>query len=72
MWLMILPLEHCPTGGVFIVAKLKQKQTKSNPNDSHLGTLPVGQNVVNDSPFGALSHCRRVYCSQIKTKTNKI
>ena len=27
MWLMILRGEHCPTGGVFIVAKLKQIQT---------------------------------------------
>ena len=72
MWLMILPLEHCTTGGVFIVAKLKQKQTKSNPNDSHLRTLSEGQNMVNDSPLGALSHWWRVYCSQIKTNTNKI
>ena len=54
MWLMILPLEHCPTAGVFIVAKLKQKQTKSNPNDSHLGTLSVGQNVVMILPW---EHC---------------
>ena len=55
MWLMILPLEHCPTGGVFIVANLKQIQAKSKNNDSHLGT------VVNDSPLGAFSHWRRVY-----------
>ena len=68
MWLMILHWEHCPTGGVFMVAKLKQIQTKSKPNDSHLGTLSVGQNVVNDSPLGALSHRRRVYGSQIKQK----
>ena len=72
MRLMILPWEHCPTGGVFIVAKLKQKQPKSNPNDSHLGTLSVGQNVVKDSPLGALPHRRRVYGSQIKINTNKI
>ena len=72
MWLMIPPWEHCPTGGVFIVAKLKQIQTKFYPNDYHLRTLSVGQNVVNDSPIGGLSHWRRVYCSQIKTKTNKI
>ena len=71
MWSMILPWEHCPTGGVFIVAKLKQIQTKLNPNDSDLGSLSVGQNVVNDSPLGALSHGRRVYGSQIKTNTNK-
>ena len=31
-----------------MVAKLKQIQAKSNPNDSHLGVLSVGQNVVND------------------------
>ena len=72
MWLMILPWEHCPTGGVFMVTKLKQIKTKSNPYDSHLGTLSVGQNMVNDSPFGALPHRRRVYGSQIKTNTNKI
>ena len=72
MWLMILPWEHCLTGGVFIVAKLKQIQTKANPNDSHLGYLSVGQNVVNDSPLGALSHGRRAYGSQIKTNTSKI
>ena len=30
---MILPWEHCPIGGVFMVAKLKQIQAKSNPND---------------------------------------
>ena len=72
MWLMILPWEHCPTGGMFMVAKLKQIQAKSNPNDSHLRILSVGQNVVNDSRLGALSNGRRVYCSQIKTNTNKI
>ena len=72
MWLMILPWEHCPTGGVFMVAKLKQIQTKSNPNDSHLRTLSVGQNVVNDSPLGALSRWRYAHSSQINTNTNKI
>ena len=55
-----------------MVAKLKQKQAKSNPNDSNLGTLSVGQNVVNDSPLGALSQGRRVYGSQIKANTSKI
>ena len=60
---MILPWEYYLTGGAFIVAKLKQIQTKSNPNDSHLGSLSVGQNVVNDSPLGALSQGRRVYGS---------
>ena len=69
---MILPWEHCPTGGVFIVSKLKEIQTQSKPYDSHLGTLSVGQNEVNDSPLGALSHWGCVYCSQIKTNTNKI
>ena len=43
IWLKILHWEHCPTGGVFIEAKLKQIQTKSNPNDSHLRTLSVGR-----------------------------
>ena len=71
MWLMIPPWEHFLTGGVFIVAKLKQIQTRSNPDDSHLRTLSVGQNVVNDSPLGALSHWGRVYCSQVKTNTKQ-
>ena len=53
MWLMILPWEHFPTGGVFIVAKLNQIQTKTNPNDSHLVALSVGQNMVKDSRLEA-------------------
>ena len=53
-------------------SQIKTKTSKSNPNDSHLGTLSVGQNVVNDSPLGALSHWRRVSGSQIKTNTSKI
>ena len=67
---MILPWAYCPTGGVFIVAKLKQIHTKSNPNDSHLGTLSVGQNMVNDS------HCLTggvfiiAKLKQIQTKSN--
>ena len=55
-----------------MVAELKQIQAKSNPNDSHLGTLSVGQNMVNDSQLGALSQWRRVYGSRIKTNTSKI
>ena len=73
MWLMILTWELCPTGGVFIVAKLKQIQTKSNPNGSHLGVLSVGQNVVDDSPLGALSHWGVFMVAklkQIQTKSN--
>ena len=73
IWLIILPWEHCPTGSVFIVAKFKQIQTKSNPNDSHLRTLSVGQNVVNDSPLGALSHWGVFIVAklkQIQTKSN--
>ena len=46
MWLMIHPWDHCPTGGVFMVAKLKQIHSKSSPYDSHLGTLSVGQIMV--------------------------
>ena len=48
-----------------MIAKLKQIQANSNPNDSHWRTLSVGQNVVNDSSLGAFSHGRRVYGSQI-------
>ena len=61
------PLGALSPGGVFIVTKLKQIQTKSNPNGFHLRTLSVGQNAVDGSPLGALSHWGRVYCSQIKT-----
>ena len=57
---------HCHTGGVFMAAKLKKdRQTEPNPNDSHCGTLSVESNMVNDTSFRALSHWRRVYCSQI-------
>ena len=69
IWLMTLPKEHCPTGGVCMVAKLKIKK-KPNPYDSNFGTLSVGRNMVNDSPLGALSHWRCVYGSQIKYKHN--
>ena len=73
MWLMIDP----PLGALshrrrVYWLQLKQIQTKSNPNGSHLGVLPVGQNMVNDSLLEALSYWRRVYGSQIKTNTNKI
>ena len=68
IWLMTLPWEHCPTCGVFMVAKLKKRQAKPNPNDSNFKTLSVGPNMVNDSPVGALSHWWRVYGSQIKNK----
>ena len=37
------------------------RQAKPNPNGSQSGTLCVGHNVVNDSPFGALSRWRSVY-----------
>ena len=29
IWLMTLPWEHCPTGGVFMVVKLKIKTSKT-------------------------------------------
>ena len=48
-------IQHCHTGGVFMVAKLKKnRQTEPNPNDSQCGTLKVGSNMVNDSSF---MHC---------------
>ena len=68
IWLMTLPWEHCCTGSVFMVAKLKKKTSKTNPNDSHFKTLSVGPNMVNDSPLGPLSHWRCVYDSQILKK----
>ena len=30
IWLMALPSEHCHTGGVFTVAKLKKKSDRQN------------------------------------------
>ena len=51
IWLRNLPSEHCHAGGVFMVAKLKKQTDKPNPNDSKCGTLSVGSNMVNDSPF---------------------
>ena len=36
------PSEHCQTGGVFVVAKVKiKRQAEPYPNDSQLGTLSV-------------------------------
>ena len=71
IWLMILPSEHCHTGGVFIAAKLKKRQTEPNPNDSQCETLSVESNMVNDTSFRALSYWWHVYGSQIKKKTDR-
>ena len=54
IWLLTLPSEHCHTGGVFMVAKLKNRQTLPNPSGSKCGILSVGSNMVNDSSF---MHC---------------
>ena len=43
-WLMPLHLEHGHTSSVFMVAKLKKRQAKPNPNDLQLRTLSVGPN----------------------------
>ena len=48
-----------------MVAIFEKMQAKANPNDSRLATLSVGPNMVNDSPFGALSHCWRLYVSEL-------
>ena len=54
IWLMTLPSENCHTGGMFMVATFKNRQTEPNPNDPQCGTLKVGSNMVNDSSF---MHC---------------
>ena len=56
---------------MFIVAKLKQIQTKFYPNDYHLRTLSVGQNVVNDSPIGGLSTGGVFIVAKLKQKQTK-
>ena len=47
IWLMTLPLEPCHNGGVCMVANVKKRPAKPNPNDSRSGTLSVGPEVVN-------------------------
>ena len=37
---MIFSSEHCHSGGVLVVAKLKKRQAKPNPNDS-IGNLVI-------------------------------
>ena len=62
---------HCHTGGVFMAAKLKKRQTKPNPNDSQCGTLKVGSNMVNDSSF---MHCHTggvFMAAKLKKKTDR-
>ena len=66
IWLMTIPLQHFHTGSVFMVAKLKKRQAKPNPNDSRSRTLSVGPNIANDYSFTAWSHWQRIYGSQIK------
>ena len=39
--------------------------------DSRSRTLEVGPNMVNDSPFGALSHWWRVPGSKLEKKTDQ-
>ena len=57
MWLMTLPSEPCHTGGMFN----KKDGQKSYPIDFRSGAMSVGPDVVNDSPFRALSHWWHVY-----------
>ena len=54
-----------------MVAKLKKRQSKPNPNDARLKTLSVGPKMVNDCSFRALLHARRVHGSQIKKRQAK-
>ena len=56
IWLMTLHLEHGHTSSIFMVAKLKKRQAKPNPNDSRSRTLSVGPNMAYASSFRARSH----------------
>ena len=67
---MTVRSEHCQSGVMSVVAKLKKRHAKPNPNDARLKFLSVGPKMVNDSSFRALSHWLCVYGSQIKKKTD--
>ena len=49
-----------------MVAKLKKRQAKPNPNDSRSRILSVGPNMANANSFREWSHWQRIYGSQIK------
>ena len=49
-----------------MVAKLKKRQAKPNPNDFQLRALSMYPSIVNDSSFVSLSRWWRVCESQIK------
>ena len=53
IWLMIFSLEHCHSGGVFVVVKKKDRLNLTLM--TLLGTLSFGSNMVNDFFIGALS-----------------
>ena len=71
MWLITLASDHCHTGQVFVVIKLKKRLAKPLPNDSRSGTVSVGSNMVNYSPFGALSHWWHVHGNDLKKRLTK-
>ena len=52
---MIFSLEHCHSGGVFVVVKKKKKERLNLTLMTLLGTLSFGSNMVNDFFVGALS-----------------
>ena len=54
--LMPLHLENGHTSSVFMVAKLKKRQAKPNPNDSRSRTLSGCPNTSNASSFREWSH----------------
>ena len=56
IWLMPLHLEHGHSSSVFMVAKLKKRQAKPNPNDSRSRTLSVDPNMANDFSCTSLLH----------------
>ena len=67
IWLMIFSLEHCHSGGVLVVAKLKKDRLNLTLM-TLLGTLLFGSNMVNDFFVGAFLLCGCVCGSKIKKK----
>ena len=63
VWIMTLPSEPCHSVGVFN----KKNGQKSNPIDFRSAALRVNPDVVNDSPFRALSQCSVFMVAILKT-----
>ena len=71
IWLMTYPPVHFQTACMFMVAKLKNRPTEHNPNDSQCDSLKVGSNIVNDFSF---MHCHTgdvFIAAKLKKKTDR-